>query len=1665
MYRQRVTSLFMRYSPASLASIDKVLEQYKGSEDELLESLERRFGTRGSHHPLTPDKPLDGTEPAGSIAPPSPVGAPWRVSWPDPDPTPSTADMIQADDVSGLSGGDVSRILQPRCEADVAYALQVARLFKLPVAVRGTQHSMGGQCVPPPRGILLDLKRFNGVSYDAATGYVTCDAGAMWSDLILHLNPYGLSPRTMQSYCSFSIGGTVSVNGHGITTDHCLNESIVSMRMMLWDGRIAECGPSASTEEGRELFRLAVGGYGLFGVILTVTMTVARNVNLEQLSIEMPIHEFPDVFESVQRDPEVDIKLTRVDVTTLETVSLFIFRKTQADATMTVSSLGAEAHRMGAWSRLMYKWLAPTMKELRYAIERNSGVALDWDGAKDRNSLMFESAQPLSRLVSPFLCVDDTFILQEYFVPKNCFTSWIRAVRPILKELDASTVGITLMNITIRFVQHDPHSVLKYATCTNGMYAFVLYLRIQRTPACDVRLGSFQRRLIDETTRLQGTFYLPYRRQYTQPQLLSSYPNVPEFVRRKEFYDPHGMFDNLWFREYGTPHLSEGYPAVLTTDMEEEGRHEPERPKALWDVLPPVVMGDCLAAPGVRLVPNRCPKAFDALLRCPSARQAFRDLFLERVFQVRSAAEVYRTMWLSYYRAGSEPSDDMIYADLYRIFREGQTPLRKGRQALRSLAQIDEQREELTTETLRLLHRLGKAGQIGSYVSIGDHGRLVKRLKEALMPPNAPIWIVHDDDGADSVAAAVERSDSDPVGIFVPIDYRAGAVFPSVPSHCADLVTMNQGLHHIPQEHLPLFLKEVYRVLRPGGLFIVREHDALPHLLPMLELAHSVFNALTGVLPHEEKKEVRAFRPILEWRQVIQSTCGLVDTMTYEMQADDPTMDEMMCFFKPPWGNLTLSGAAALASPPPLVAPNTSPEKDLAAPLIAAFTQIPNLLVSLGASQIDALSDAIRSFERLLVDVSPNAELTRSMIHPTTSSMITMLGRVKPMLAQAQAHTAGASGSSGALTIHHIIPRDLMPAYRAVARRVARGDASAEEAFVISLINVVHKAVMGGTPTEEQPSDAPHAQARGDEAGAAPPPSFREPPTQGALLVQLQRILKRYPRLLSAEYWTEAGVSPSIQSIALSKEPSLERAASWLAGRLDDHSWEELQAALLALERCEPPLALHMDLILNKRGTSSNGAGNSGTNPWHRAVVAILGSTKLQVTQAQRWYASVAGYGELIELVDIAKEVRAAQDEVQSRAATDTSSLDTADQQLHDALMSLSSDVVEVVMTSTLHSITDVAQVLLVEHRGDDVTDIVVQEFLRGRTLALDRVNLDDHLRYTSLSNTRLGQFFGGPMVVRVRYRSVKPPLPTSMAPHVNAIRTHLRRKGLLSTSVSPPSWTFFKLTEWMQVEMAQHFGRSMESAPWYRYPFTDVFGVFVRVLSDECRAVQKRHGFASAFLSQPFLSSAVPAVVMGLLYGQMQLLAAPIKLFLGSSYEGKAALVERVHFVAPEVADRERSFGSGESKGITWPSGLVHLCGGKQPSRIHSVRDSSRERRNTNPLALFRVELPVFQPFTDGIRELSRIAGAQVIDISSQEVVQVKVAMTTVDAERWTRAILEIPTCAETTRYRYPTTVGEHQTFVAFAVSVPYLLHLIRLCEAHQGDLRVVQVFDFWKG
>jgi FAD/FMN-containing dehydrogenase/SAM-dependent methyltransferase len=936
--------------------------------------------------------------------------------WPDPSPvTDAGGSGCLVDDMSRFEQASVDRIFFPRSEADVERVLAEALRLGRHVCVRGTKHSMGGHSIARA-GFLLDMQCLNAMRYDQAAQTVSCGPGCLWADLIMFLNKRSKSPRTMQSYCTFSVGGTLSVNAHGITTDFCMAESVESFRLMRVVPRASEGGggyevATVVCRPGDELFRLALGGYGLFGIITKVTLHVVDNMQLEldTLNVRVSGGEFCRFYESVrncsepeqqsaktrpgdggadadaeegaQRSSYVAVKIARINILDLDGVQLFVYRRAFACSTIT-GDLGLHAHEMPMKTRILYKWLMPAMKEVRFAIEDATGQALDMadETGLSRNELLFESAIPLAKLCDPLFVSDDTFVLQEFFVPAARFGEWIDRARPVYQELaDADSAcgrqHLMLLNTTIRFVEHDTYTFLSYASVRGGSYAFVLYYRIPRTEEAERELGNIHNKLAEITVEFGGSFYLPYRRCYSAQLLERAYPQIREFAAHKQKHDPLGIFSNTWFDHYLRPMCDAEYGRGVGEVEWGCNAGAGGQPECSLETPTFATHHDLPRAETPALVART--GSYRALLHKQRLREEFKEQFLVTVFNLadnkvvmdamtkaawdprnKDDLAIFRALRARFHGTEREDGDDSTDgAAAAAAASEGSADpeaseeskgsgpgaVAKLKQAISSIKQLHRQKRELTRECAAIVGRLGKArGDVRGYASFGDNGKLVLKLRAAL-GVRGRTFVCHDRECTeDDIPAILERGSLDPVGEFVAFDYMAGLmdagdaaggaggltaeqvctaaaaekdpsawladVRARIPDGAVDLVSINQGLHHIPPARLLPFLREVSRILRPGGLFIFREHDlnldcsrdqrdGCP--VEMLDLAHSVFNAVTGVVAADELAEVRAFRPLDEWRAIVGGV-GLVDMMMRGLEEGDPTLDEMLCFAKPP---------------------------------------------------------------------------------------------------------------------------------------------------------------------------------------------------------------------------------------------------------------------------------------------------------------------------------------------------------------------------------------------------------------------------------------------------------------------------------------------------------------------------------------------------------------------------------------------------------------------------------------------------------------------------------------------------------------------------------------------------------------------------------------------
>src|SRR5439155_10023852 len=196
-------------------------------------------------------------------------------------------------DASYLNRTAVFGIVKVTNDADVGNALAFARANGLKVTAAGRRPSMGGQTFVKD-GLVLNMRGLNRITVDATRKIVNVQSGALWADVQQRLDARGLSVKAMQSINIFTVGGTLSVNAHGVAhRPGPIAPTVRALRVMASDGQVKTATPTQNVD----LFRHVLGGYGLFGVILDVDLEVVDNEMYELRTSYMDYRTFADYYK------------------------------------------------------------------------------------------------------------------------------------------------------------------------------------------------------------------------------------------------------------------------------------------------------------------------------------------------------------------------------------------------------------------------------------------------------------------------------------------------------------------------------------------------------------------------------------------------------------------------------------------------------------------------------------------------------------------------------------------------------------------------------------------------------------------------------------------------------------------------------------------------------------------------------------------------------------------------------------------------------------------------------------------------------------------------------------------------------------------------------------------------------------------------------------------------------------------------------------------------------------------------------------------------------------------------------------------------------------------------------------------------------------------------
>src|SRR5713101_6439564 len=219
---------------------------------------------------------------ACGIARPIPVRSPHESVLRDRDQSTVVNDIH-----SQLNQTRVAAVVKPTSATEISTAIASARQAQKCLSIAGGRHAMGGQQFAES-SILLDMRAMNRVvAFDAERGVITVEGGIEWPELIGDLDRVQQGqPRQWGIYQKqtgadrLSIAGALSCNAHG----RGLNQKPIVSQVLAFDlvgpdGQVRRC----SRAEHPDLFRLAMGGYGLFGIIARVELKLRPRLKVRRV--------------------------------------------------------------------------------------------------------------------------------------------------------------------------------------------------------------------------------------------------------------------------------------------------------------------------------------------------------------------------------------------------------------------------------------------------------------------------------------------------------------------------------------------------------------------------------------------------------------------------------------------------------------------------------------------------------------------------------------------------------------------------------------------------------------------------------------------------------------------------------------------------------------------------------------------------------------------------------------------------------------------------------------------------------------------------------------------------------------------------------------------------------------------------------------------------------------------------------------------------------------------------------------------------------------------------------------------------------------------------------------------------------------------------------------
>ncbi len=449
---------------------------------------------------------------------------------------------------SQLNRTQIHSIKRPGSLEALQKALRRASSKGRAVSIAGGKHAMGGQQFGS-HTILIDVSRMNEVlDFNSDKGVIEVGAGIQWPELIDYLlreqsgaeQQWGIIQKQTGAD-RLSIGGALAANvhGRGLRYKPFIGD-VESFTLVDANGDTKQC----SRTENAELFRLVIGGYGLFGIVASVRLRLAPRRKIERAVEVIDIADLSTRFEKRIEEGFMygDFQYsTDINSDTFLRKGVFSCYRPVENSTPIPEKQAKLSEN--DWTELIHLAHVDRGK----AFSRYSQYYLSTSG-----QIYWSDTHQLSTYIDDYHVMlgeglgelqNGTEMITEIYVPREALGNFLQDVRDDFRDND-----VNLIYGTIRLIEKDDESFLAWARERFACVIFNLHLGHD---AVGLEKGKTDfLRLIDRGIQYGGSYFLTYHRWATREQVLQCYPQFIEFLKLKKKYDPKERFQSDWYRHY-----------------------------------------------------------------------------------------------------------------------------------------------------------------------------------------------------------------------------------------------------------------------------------------------------------------------------------------------------------------------------------------------------------------------------------------------------------------------------------------------------------------------------------------------------------------------------------------------------------------------------------------------------------------------------------------------------------------------------------------------------------------------------------------------------------------------------------------------------------------------------------------------------------------------------------------------------------------------------------------------------------------------------------------------------------------------------------------------------------------------------------------------------------